>query len=803
MNAPSFARLKSSMPAFFFPKRRGGILAALTLITLALSNGGCTENQDSLAEIRKLHRQGKYIATLEPLRQRVSENPDDAESHFLYGSALRRTGAPDMAIWSLRKAAENEQWRFLAGLELGGAALAGQEWQNAIEIADQLLTESPDEIPILLIRAQARMGQKNNYEGALEDCARIIELEPNHIVAHSARASALIALERVDEAADALDALTDLAGEAQASESIRGTLCVTRALFTHERGDEEQSEALFAECAEAFPKHPTVVEEYAGYFDARGERERANEAIARALDEKPNSSTLRLALSRRLLAEKRLEESEQLLRDGIALPHKRARSDAWLGLADHYVMAGNLTSAAAAFEESLQLIKTPSQFQILTFADVLVRSGQLARAREVAKGLENSVYRGLIEARITYEQGEPQKALDHLDTILPLWPNNPGARYYAARAAEQVGDFPRAIQEYRQSIRSSPAFTEAGLRLGLIFEAAGDGDSAWAAVGPYADATPGDLEAISLRIRLASRYGPARKLQSVMQSYLSGPRRGRAIAERADFIARVAGPAEAIQAIREVENLDLARPEDADALRSLLRHLATTGQFEVARKIADAAIQARGDAGAFYLARGELNSAAGQPAAAKVDFEKALALDARLAEAQLGLARLAGSEEGGGEDAEAYFEQAIRSDPRLTQAYVESASALGRAGELERSERRWEALLREKPEHAGAAVALAESRLSRGDYGERTLELASRAIRFRGGIKALRTLARVHRLRGEEEQAEELTKRADAAAAAKDRAPATAQPDTGDLSSKTVPRERYSWVVGYEGGSLG
>ncbi|MFK7898130.1 MAG: tetratricopeptide repeat protein [Myxococcota bacterium] len=724
-----------------------GLVAILVL-------AACEEPGTSLDDARALVQAGKYVASLEPLRELVDADPDNPEVNFLYGTALRQTGAPDMAIWALRKAAQSPEWRFAAGQELGAAALAGQEWDNAHQIANELLESAPDDIDALLIRAQAVLGRKSDPEAALADFEHIIDLDPNHVMAHSSRAAALISLGRVEDAADAMKELSEVAETAGVGDRMRGTICVSRALFANERGEAEESEALFADCAESFPNHATVIEEYAGYFDARGERERANEILLGALTARPNSSSIRMVLSRRYILKGDFEASETLLREGTALPNPRAKGDALLALADHYVAAGDLKAAADSFEESLTLIKgKPSQFQLLTFADVLARSGQRDRAREVAAEIENTVYRGLIESRLDYDEGEPAKALKTLDEILPLWPNNPGARYYAARSAEQLGDFPRAIEEYRQAVRSNAGFTEAGLRLGLIFEAMGDGNAAWAAVFPYAEQKPDDLEAVDLRVRLASRYGPDRKLKSLMQSLLRTPLRGRAVAARADFIAEVASPAAAVEAIREVKTLDLADPRNADALRSLLRHLVATKRFEPAVEIAKATLAADENVSDFHLAAGELAAAQGEAEAAKTAFARALELDETNAEADLGLGRVAASQ-GDPEAAIAAFKVARVKDIRLADAYLEAAELLQSAGRADEATEILEALLREMPHHAEAALRLTRQHLADGVHNDRTLELASRAVRFRGGRPALEMLADVHTKRGETAEAE-------------------------------------------------
>ena len=82
--------------------------------------------------------------------------------------------------------------------------------------------------------------------------------------------------------------------------------------------------------------------------------------------------------------------------------------------------------------------------------------------------------RSLILGRVAQERGDAAAALEHFDAALRLWPNNPWARYYAALAAERLGDFDRALEEYRYSIRIDQGATDARTRGAKLLVAEGD-----------------------------------------------------------------------------------------------------------------------------------------------------------------------------------------------------------------------------------------------------------------------------------------------------------------------------------------
>ena len=126
------------------------LLATSTLFALV---SGCNR-APSLDEIRELQAEGRYAETVEPLRHRLESKPDDPETHFLYGTALSRTGAARVAIWSLRKAAETAEWKVPATLELSSAQSSSGNWQAAIEAASAVIETEPANLPAHILRGE-------------------------------------------------------------------------------------------------------------------------------------------------------------------------------------------------------------------------------------------------------------------------------------------------------------------------------------------------------------------------------------------------------------------------------------------------------------------------------------------------------------------------------------------------------------------------------------------------------------------------------------------------------------------------
>ena len=721
---------------------------------------GCT---DPLEDVRGLHAQGRYADSIDSLRELVASRPDDPEVHFLYGVALGRTGNPDFAVWSLRKASLDPDWKLRAGLELAAGAVTAQNWANAIEATDEVLEIEPDNVRALLLRGEARIGQKGAPERALVDLDRALELDPSNLGIQTLRAEALIRAHREEEAAAVIEALVEEGGEKSLDPAVLGRLCVTRALFASERSlldkDEalfDEAEVLFEECLERFPTHGLVLDQAASFFDARGKPERGTEALREALEKMPHALNFRSRLSSRLLGAGDRDGAEQVLREGLEFEDPVLRAGVWAALTNYYLSLDDIDQAADAYEESMALVADPSPLAVLTLADLLARAGRHERALEVAERLENDSQRALIEARVLLDQGRPADALARLEDALLAWPNNAGARYYAARAAEQIGDFDRAIEEYRQSIRSDAKLTEAGLRLAMLSLAAGVPQDAWMAATHHFTAHPNDPEGMTFLVRLAGRIQPGNRLQTLLTQLRRTPMWSRALAVQVEAIAARHGPEAAVERIRAARGFDLTRPHDADLLRALVNALIAAERIDEAREAVEAALAAHDDSADFHEIHARVLE--GEDASAEkilAAYERSVELDPKQFRALEALGRIA-QERGDTGAALAYYDRATAASITRPSAARRAAQLVEDASRLEEAETRWEEFLREHPWDARAAIALATLRLDREADLDRSLELAQRAVRFRGGPAAKSLLAQVYEQRGEAELAAEV-----------------------------------------------
>jgi tetratricopeptide (TPR) repeat protein len=717
---------------------------------------GCG-TQEPVAKIRALHAEGRFQESLATLGELVAARPDDPELLYLYGQALVRTAQPSLALWSLRKAMETREWLVPAGLELAAAALQTGNEEAAIEATTRILEAEPDHLDALLLRARAGVSTPRRYEEALADADRALELDPGNVDALVPRAVALLGLERVEEADAALSELERGFRDADLGPDNAARYCSARALFLQAKGDLEAAERGLGECLEEFPASALVVQDAVEFYEEQGKPERAIEILRKALTEAPGGGH-RPALAARLRRAGEVEEAERVLLEGTELEPPALALVAWVDLSDHYLALEDYGKAASAMEQAMGLGGKQDAALLFRYADLLVMAARYDEALEVAREMELPAHRELVAARVALEQGRPGEALERFGEGLRLWPNNAVARYYAALAAEAVGDFDRAISEYRYSIRADPEATDARLRLGRLHEAEGSHDLALAAVRHDSGRrAAGGIELDLVALRIAAQLGRRAEVRSLLARVAATPgAKGRAVAAVAEGTRERGGPREAARVVREAEGLDLQDRGDADALRALVLYLGEAGEPEQGVAAAEAALAKHPDAAVFHEIHGRALEASHAPAeAVRAAYARAAELDPdHAAPALAGLARLA-EEAGDPQAALDLYSRAAAADREDPSPLRESAELLISLGRREEAERQLGETLARDPYDAGAAARLAELLLDREGDPDRALELARRAVRFRGGAQAYGVLARVYERRGEAQLAAE------------------------------------------------
>lgn len=719
--------------------RSGRLFVALLLLLVSACSPA-----DPIAEIRKLQADGRHEETVEPLRALLEGRPDDAEVLYLYGVALTSTGLLTQAVWPLRRAMEDPAWQTPAALHLANVAMATADWDMAIGVLDPLIEREPENTQALLLRAYSRAQSRQDYAGSLGDADAALALDPKSSDGLVIRAVALLGLDRIDEAGEAITAASEHFDEAGLGLAESPRFCVVRATFAKEKKEFDRAEEIFEECLEDDPTNFTVVDESVKFFDGIGKPARALEILRAAFEGVPDFRTYRLSLANRLALTGNQEEAEKLMRDATDVPEPALAAVAFADLAGFYFERDRFDESISAFEEALARVPDPGAEFFFAYADALVVGGRYDRALSIAEKMTVVPHRELVRGRVALAKGDPATALQHFTEGLKLWPANAVARYFAADAAEQLGLIDRAIEEYRYSIRADASATDARLRLARLYVASGDEAAALEVIRHDAERnSPGDFDHTLLELELMARLERTNLLPPRLMEAIRPPARWPlAISALARGKRAHGGPAAAAQIALQADRLDLASPVNALALTGLVDDLVALGRFDEARALIGAALAAHPEAAVFHALEGRLLAGTeARPAEVRAAYERALELSPDDALALLELARIEAAAADRREQALALYARAAAADASDTRALRESVElsiALGRSVEAEAL---LESLLERDPYDGAAALQLARLRLARtnGAADPATVALLRRAERF-GEAAAARPL---------------------------------------------------------------
>ena len=702
-----------------------------TALAVALSFAAACAPSDPLLEVRKQQAAGNHAATIEPLRELLRTQKDDPETNLLYGVALVQTGKRGLAEWSLRKAMEDPEYRLAAGRLLAFGEMVAQNHDAAIATLTELIDEYPDDVELLIMRANSRAHSRMKLEDALADVDRVFALDPENIDVYEPQILSLLGLERAEEAGVAIEALGKRIDESASDADLAGWHCATAALFAFESEEQELAAERFADCTERFPGHSNVVNNALNYYDGERNRERSMEVLERAVEAAPGSREFRTHYATRLRVVGRAEEATELLKTGTDSQDLRAAATAWYDLAKHYQSLDQSESAVDAYERSLALVKESgielAQMK-LEFGDALLLAGEYDRALEVAESLSIPAYREVLRARVAQERGEPEQALAHFDEVFRLWPDNPWARYYGALAAEAIGDFDRAIESYRYSIRIAAGATDARQRLARLHLSEGKPQEAIHILRLKAEHEMLDIDGEMLTLEIWGAIGNRKSIQAHLGRIAKASARlhGRGLAAAATGIGERIGAGAAVKLIRETEDVDLTSLDYADALRELVRFSARAGTG--AAPELETALAAHPEAAVLHEIRGLEAELAGDTTGAASAYARARELDAEDVRALGGLCRVAPREEP--EAVVAACTRAIEADPEDRDAAIVGAEVLRALGRTPEAVETLERALAYRPYDAGLASRLALALSDGGGQAERVESLQSRAARF-------------------------------------------------------------------------
>lgn len=781
--------------------------AALCGVVL-LAFAACTSTtEDRIEEVRELQTNGDMDGSIPILVELIESGNRQGEILYRYGRALSLTGKWERSVWALDAARDDPEWFVPASQQLAMDAQRAGNYEFAIQVFERLHEEAPEELEgdlfALLLEARTLLDSQERFEQALELLDSILERFPEEETAIRMKAVALLALKRPDEAYDLLRASNVPPAGAASDETVGATAvrgaddesgkvadsgavkadgadvatadadaadpgdseiyldledetreaywCAVRTSFKREAGDIEEAMKIADECLERFPNDVDLISQAVKLYSEAERYETVLAILEKAYEKSPDDVQIRAALLQYLGRIGRTKDVEKILRktvdDAVAEGRGATMETAshWVELAGFLMEHDRVGEALLAFDSANEIIgDEASPDLLLREAEALIRAKEYDEALAMAEKTPVEVHRYMLLGRIAFEQGDYSKALEELDRAALLWPDNGPIRYYRARAAEGVGDFDLAIEEYRQTMRSDSGLAAARERLATLHLAEGNVREAAAILtfqsprDPSAPSTEMQILMVEVetlrgtepdldiaptpeypteKVRAEAIRALGRGLQKRSNARVAAgvlaelekasvpPIRGAFLRERVGLLIAADKPEEAVAEARK----GLAdRPKDPDSQLALGRALVASGlELDEAERLLRGVVEKRPEDVDAWTSLGDLEARRGDLAKANETYERVLGLR-----------------------------------PEHWAAFAPRIEDLFESGKAEEALRRLEAFVAGTAPYDGRGALELARRLPEGDL-ERRIKLAKQAVRFGGGREAVELLAKL------------------------------------------------------------
>lgn len=719
-----------------------GALASTLLFLIACQDRPEADVDTTLQEARELIGDRRFGEGLAKMRALVEANPDDARLQALYGEALLASGQPSLAVWPLSRAMGDPEQLVHAGLLLAQAQTLTGSGIDAIRTTTRVLEADPENEEALLLRVRAQLGESLE-ERALEDLDRAEDLGIDQATVDLLRLDALLGLGKEKEAEALLAELTAEAEQMKEEDPAKAArLCAATATFTYERGDIEGAKDRFDAClAGDGVRHSILTRAAIDFFDKAGEIDRATDVFKRRFELDPKRLETRVAYADRLQRTGETAKGEALL-----LEVTEEQPAAWTALVDLYAIGGDVRKAVEALDRAIAANPNRREDWLFSRADFLLALGEVDEAEKTLESIEVPAHRALLQARIAMSRGALETAAEHFEEGIRLWPDNPDARYLAAQTYERLGEWKKAAAHYREAARMDPPHYRSSLALADLQRALGDMEGVSFLLLRLADEHPSNAKVLEKIVQFASDSGSAELGMRTLNrlSRLPG-QAGRAVALAADRIQKTEGAEAALAAI-EKTGLDLADPANVEALDAAVRQWIALDRGAAALEAVDRALAKSPDSPRLLVLRARVQRGSEAPERARVELERALALDGEYLPALLELAEIHLAS-GRRDEARAVYARAVpieraQADPDEP-VEAKAALALARleleAGEREAARGRLREVLDANPRLGSAAWLLLQTYADDGSGlpdAERR-ELALRASVFERSPQAL------------------------------------------------------------------
>ena len=436
-------------------------VALACVLTMVGCGGAASRFKSHMERGQFYYDKGDYTHASIEFRNAMQIAPKDVHARVMAASVAEKLGKIRDAVGLYSSVLDAAPDDIEARAKLGRIYAFAGVAKRALDTVEPGLTKHPDDVPLLTVRAIARLNLKNE-NGARADADHALQLDPKNEDAIALRAGLY---KQAGDTEHAVALLNDGVARLPKSTQLHEVLANLYLSTDEPAKAEDQLQAIIKLDPREEGHRKTLA-----LFYVRGHRlDDAQKVLENSVKDFPSSDDAKLTLADFLAAQRTPESGVKILRDFVA-----RNPDAYalrFGLAELLQRTGSSKAALEAYNEIVKRDDTGANGLLARdrIAAIEVIEGRYDNARalvdEVLKKSPRDTDALLVRAQIELQRSDPANAIADLRAVLRDQPKSVGVQRMIARAYVANGDPALAEQALRSAMDVSP--TDAGPRIEL------------------------------------------------------------------------------------------------------------------------------------------------------------------------------------------------------------------------------------------------------------------------------------------------------------------------------------------------
>lgn len=455
-------------------ERLGKVDLAAEQYNLALSRSG--DNTEILMSLENIWR------------QKVCDNPNDAEAHANLGAVYQKQNNFAAALQQYEKAEELNPSNVNTRLNMGTLYQAKKEYETAIAAYDTIIDVNPNFMLAYLYKAQCykAMGNKN---AAIQNYKLALNLDPSNQDIKEE-------LYSVYETGMTQDEKLAYIKEQLQKEPSNAELNYKYAYELHKANRLAEAVPYYSQAIKLNPKSENAYINLAQAYTQQGNFDKARNLLTEAKGLFPENTTIKKQLASidaettsllytnasKLFGEKKYQEAIDMYNKIIP-----ATAESTLGIGACYQAMNNFAQAAQYYEKSFNLDPKNADtayYAGLAYSNIenfskaktyaqkaLTIDPQNKNAKELMAYVKEQECTTKMDKAINlFDAKQYQQAITLLTETISLDPKNADAYYYRAMVYDAQKKYAQAINDYKKALQFNPQMTIANYSIAIDYD---------------------------------------------------------------------------------------------------------------------------------------------------------------------------------------------------------------------------------------------------------------------------------------------------------------------------------------------